>query len=101
VKAFRLLVNRSVTWATWDEELFTLELQELNEADFDFSLTGFDPKEIDIRLVVVRGEQEVILFVDRKSLHSRSPRCDARCGHHRDHSDDLLKKQGSCEVNRR
>jgi ParB-like chromosome segregation protein Spo0J len=27
VKAFRLLVNRSVTWASWDEELLALELQ--------------------------------------------------------------------------
>src|SRR6202521_1247730 len=47
VKAFRLMVNRSVTWADWDDELLSLELQELNEADFDLSLTGFDPKEID------------------------------------------------------
>src|SRR6202142_2600596 len=47
VKAFRLLVNRSVTWAAWDNELLALELQELNEADFDLSLSGFDPKEID------------------------------------------------------
>ena len=47
VKAFRLMVNRSVTWADWDEELLALELQELNEADFDLSLTGFDPKELD------------------------------------------------------
>src|ERR1022692_3366484 len=47
VKAFRLMVNRSVTWADWDEELLALELQELQEADFDLSLTGFDPGEID------------------------------------------------------
>src|SRR6266852_1980771 len=47
VKAFRLMVNRSVTWASWDDDLLALELQELNEADFDLSLTGFDPKEID------------------------------------------------------
>src|SRR5580698_7628921 len=47
VKAFRLMVNRSVAWAEWDEELLSLELQELNEADFDLSLTSFDPKEID------------------------------------------------------
>jgi ParB-like chromosome segregation protein Spo0J len=51
VKAFRLIVNRSVTWADWDEELLALELQELNAADFDLSLTGFDPKEIDDLLV--------------------------------------------------
>jgi ParB-like chromosome segregation protein Spo0J len=47
VKAFRLMVNRSVTWASWDEELLSLELQELSAADFDLSLTGFDPGEID------------------------------------------------------
>jgi len=52
VKAFRLMVNRSVAWADWDEELLALELQELNEADFDLSLTGFDPKEIDDLLLV-------------------------------------------------
>ncbi len=52
VKAFRLMVNRSVTWADWDEELLALALQELNEADFDLSLTGFDQKEIDDALLV-------------------------------------------------
>jgi ParB-like chromosome segregation protein Spo0J len=51
VKAFRLLVNRSVTWAAWDDELLALELQELNEADFDMSLTVFVPKEIDGLLI--------------------------------------------------
>src|SRR3954470_12125669 len=45
VKAFRLMVNRSVAWADWDEELLSLELQELNAEDFDLSLTGFDMKE--------------------------------------------------------
>src|SRR6476620_2125412 len=30
VKAFRLMGNRSVTWAAWDEELLAIELQELN-----------------------------------------------------------------------
>jgi hypothetical protein len=47
VKAFRLMVNRSITWASWDEELLALELQELNEAEFDLDLTGFNPGEID------------------------------------------------------
>jgi DNA modification methylase len=46
VKAFRLMVNRSVTWADWDEELLSLELQELSAADFDLSLTGFDDQEL-------------------------------------------------------
>src|SRR2546423_10303832 len=47
VKAFRLMVNRSVTWADWDDELLTQELQDLSASDFDLSLTGFDPKELD------------------------------------------------------
>jgi len=47
VKAFRLMVNRSVEWAAWDETLLALELQEIQASDFDLSLTGFDPGEID------------------------------------------------------
>jgi len=47
VKAFRILVNRSATWADFDDELLSLELQELAEADFDLSLTGFDPRELE------------------------------------------------------
>jgi DNA modification methylase len=46
VKAFRLMVNRSVAWAEWDTELLSLELQELNDAEFDLSLTGFDEEEL-------------------------------------------------------
>jgi hypothetical protein len=57
VKAFRLMVNRSVNWATWDDELLALELQEFSEADFDLSLTGFDPGEIDA-LLLDREEEE-------------------------------------------
>jgi DNA modification methylase len=47
VKAFRILVNRSATWADFDDELLSLELQELAAADFDLSLTGFDPRELE------------------------------------------------------
>src|SRR5258707_12287707 len=57
VKAFRLLVNRSVTWAAWDEELLALELQDIQESDFDLSLTGFDPHEIDTLLALVDEEK--------------------------------------------
>src|SRR5256714_250030 len=58
VKAFRLMVNRSVSWADWDDELLALELQELNEADFDLSLTGFDPKELDDLLVPAEDDEK-------------------------------------------
>src|SRR5260370_6313183 len=47
VKAFRLSVNRSATWAEWDEELLSLELAEIHELGLDLAFTGFDPREID------------------------------------------------------
>lgn len=47
VKAFRLVVNRSVAWAEWDDELLGLELSELQEMELDLSLTGFESDEID------------------------------------------------------
>jgi len=57
VKAFRLMVNRSVTWADWDEELLALELQDIQAADFDLSLTGFNPGEIDSLLALEDDER--------------------------------------------
>jgi hypothetical protein len=57
VKAFRLMVNRSVTWAEWNDELLALELQELKESDFDLDLTGFDPGEIDSLLALEDDER--------------------------------------------
>ena len=47
VKAFRIMVNRSATWADWDEELLKIELLDLQASDYDLALTGFDTKEID------------------------------------------------------
>src|SRR5438067_12516804 len=35
VKAFRLMVNRSVGWADWDPELLALEFSDLKGLDFD------------------------------------------------------------------
>src|SRR6202162_654132 len=58
VKAFRLMVNRSVTWADWDEELLALELQEIQELDFDLDLTGFDDREMqDLLALPIDDEQ--------------------------------------------
>src|SRR5215472_12232093 len=38
VKAFRLMVNRSVNWAEWDDELLAQELADLKGLDSDLSL---------------------------------------------------------------
>jgi DNA modification methylase len=51
VKAFRLMVNRSASWAEWDDSLLALELSELSAVDFDLDLTGFDPCEVDRLLI--------------------------------------------------
>src|SRR5580692_1209628 len=59
VKAFRIMVNRSATWAEWDEELLALELRDLQTSDFDLALTGFDTKELDEFLITsVQPEDE-------------------------------------------
>lgn len=50
VKAFRLMVNRSATWATWDENLLALEISSLLESQYDLLLTGFDQSELDALL---------------------------------------------------
>ena len=55
IKAFRLLANRSATWAEWDDSLLALELDDLRLADFDLSLTGFDEGEIESLLADAIG----------------------------------------------
>ena len=57
VKAFRLMVNRSVTWANWDDELLAQELRDIEASGLDIALTGFDSKEIDDLLASLE-EQE-------------------------------------------
>src|SRR6202167_366108 len=69
VKAFRLMVNRSVAWASWDEELLALELQELSEADFDLSLTGFEDNE----LALLLASQEATDGAHGRRLRSGAP----------------------------
>jgi hypothetical protein len=55
VKAFRLLVNRSVTWADWDPELLSLKMLNLRNLDYDIDLSGFDTHEID-ELLLAQSE---------------------------------------------
>ncbi len=54
IKAFRILINRSATWADWDDDLLRLELEELQLGDFDLALTGFDADEL---LDILAGEE--------------------------------------------
>lgn len=45
-KAYILADNRMAMDAGWDEELLRIEIESLQGADFDVSLTGFDEKEL-------------------------------------------------------
>jgi ParB-like chromosome segregation protein Spo0J len=46
IKAYRIADNQSATLAEWDYDLLPIELQELNNMDFDLGVLGFDEKEL-------------------------------------------------------
>ncbi|MBQ1575390.1 MAG: site-specific DNA-methyltransferase [Oscillospiraceae bacterium] len=46
-KAYIIADNRMALDAGWDEELLSVEFQQLKDENFDLLLTGFDQKEID------------------------------------------------------
>ena len=46
-RAYIIADNRLALDAGWDDEMLRVELQDLQNLDFDLSLTGFDPKELD------------------------------------------------------
>lgn len=64
VRAYRIADNKTAEIAQWDYDLLPLELKELQDADFDLSLLGFDPDELDRLLngpeedAVAAGETE-------------------------------------------
>lgn len=84
-KAYRLADNRLPLNAGWDEELLRMELSELINADFDISLTGFSPTEIDELLMEVlpgtelrrsRTRRKLIrLFMSRQAINRISANC--------------------------
>ena len=49
-KAYIIADNRLALNAGWDNDILTLEIQELTDEGFDTSLLGFDPKELDALL---------------------------------------------------
>jgi len=53
-RALVIADNKIAEHAGWDEELLRLELAELQEADFDLALTGFDADEL---LEIMAGEE--------------------------------------------
>ena len=46
VKAYRIADNQTATLAEWDLELLPVELKDLQRADYDLGLLGFDEEEL-------------------------------------------------------
>jgi len=46
VKAYRIADNQTATLAEWDFELLPIELKDLQQADYDLSVLGFDDDEL-------------------------------------------------------
>lgn len=72
-KGYRIADNKVSEYSTWDEELLSVELEGLQELDFDLDLTGFDALEIhsllneDENVEVIEDEYEVELPKEPKS----------------------------------
>lgn len=64
IQAYRIADNKTAEIAEWNYDLLPLELRELQDADFDLSLLGFDTEELDRLLnggddkTVYEGETE-------------------------------------------
>ena len=47
IKAFRIADNKVSEYAEWDEELLKIELEQLEDLNFDLELTGFEIDELE------------------------------------------------------
>ena len=80
IKAFRLSVNKTAELAEWDDELLAIELHELNAADFDMALIGFDAAGLALAMGL-GADFEAGSEEDQGKLDEKSPiECPA-CGH--------------------
>ena len=66
IKGFRLAENRVSEYATWNNELLTIELEELQDIDFDLDLTGFEDWELDNLLNPLSDDDLEDFFVEEK-----------------------------------
>jgi ParB-like chromosome segregation protein Spo0J len=58
VKAYRLADNKVAEYSSWDDDMLALELEQLQELDFELDLTGFEDDEIS-KLLDLEEEPEI------------------------------------------
>jgi DNA modification methylase len=68
IRAFRLVVNRSVNWAEWDMDQLSRELAALEDEKFDLNLTGFDTAELQALLGPKNGGIDEDAIVEPPSI---------------------------------
>lgn len=59
IQAFRIADNKTAELAEWNYDLLPLELQELQDANFDLSLLGFDSDELE--RILNGGDDKTVL----------------------------------------
>ena len=80
IKASRIADNKLALNAGWDDELLAVELGELNAADFDMALIGFDAAGLALAMGL-EADFEAGSEEDQGKLDEKSPiECPA-CGH--------------------
>lgn len=70
VKAFRILANKSASWAEWDDELLRLEFEDLNNEAFNLELTGFSEEELND--ILISGEDYSREYTDGSKRNKSS-----------------------------
>lgn len=86
-RAYILADNKLALNAGWDEELLAIEIADLDNMDFDLSLTGFDAAEIEDYLAMASDESEGLTDEDQVPEVQENPVSQTGdvwvCGDHR------------------
>lgn len=73
IKAYRIADNKVAEYSSWDNDLLAIEIEELQDLDFDLDLTGFEDFEIESLLSVDEASDDLgaNLEENRETLQER------------------------------
>lgn len=74
IRAYVIADNKIATNAEWDQEILRMELDALKELDFDVSILGFDPSEVEIKDIdysVLDDEDDIEEKIDALERETR------------------------------
>ena len=81
IKAFRLADNKVSEYSSWNNEMLAIELEELQEFDFELNSTGFEDWELDNLLNPVTDDdlQDFLIEKESKPKEPKKIKCPS-CG---------------------